>query len=105
MRHCPQYPAAGAGDIEQRQPVDREISSLSVPPKLTSALIARSRVIAKGRRIRDVDRLVATHGGVAGRWAKKSSPPLELDGEVCEVHWYEHHGIGRVEIKVKRCKR
>lgn len=78
---------------------------MPAPPTLTSELVARSRVIAKGRKIRDVDRLIATYGGRAARWTKKSSPPLEVDGEICELHWYEHHGIGRIEIKVKRCRR
>jgi hypothetical protein len=71
---------------------------------LTKHLIARSRVIAKGRRIRDVERLVAAYGGQSSRWVKKSSPPLEIQGERYEYHWYEHHGIGRFEIKLKRCK-
>lgn len=73
-------------------------------PSLTKDLIARSRVIAKGRRIHDVERLVERYGGVASGWVKKSSPPLQVDGERCEYHWYEHHGIGRFEVKVKRSK-
>jgi hypothetical protein len=40
-------------------------------------LCETTRVIAKGRRIRDVDRLVATYGGVASKWVKKSSPHVE----------------------------
>jgi len=32
-------------------------------------------------------------------WTKKSSPPVEHDGILYEYHWYEHHGIGRFEIK------
>lgn len=35
-------------------------------------------------------------------WTKKSSPTVEFDGEVYEYHWYEHHGIGRFEIKKKK---
>ena len=31
--------------------------------KLTPHMLAQSRVIAKGKRIRDVQRLVATYGG------------------------------------------
>jgi hypothetical protein len=31
--------------------------------KLTPRMLAQSRVIAKGNRIRDVQRLVATYGG------------------------------------------
>lgn len=65
-------------------------------------MIAQSRVIAKGNRIRDVQRLVDTYGGRTSKWAKKSSPPFKIGNELYEYHWYEHHGIGRVEIKRKR---
>jgi hypothetical protein len=71
-------------------------------PELTRELIARSRVIAKGRGIRDLDRLVRKHGGKPSMWTKKSSPPVEMGGNVYEYHWYEHHGIGRFEVKIKK---
>jgi hypothetical protein len=70
-------------------------------PDLTVGMVTASRIIARGRRIRDVARLVATYGGRASRWVKKSSPPFDLDGQLYEYHWYEHPGIGRVEIKRK----
>ncbi len=59
-------------------------------------------MIAKGRRIRDLNRLIHEYGGKPSGWSKKSSPPVELGGEVYEYHWYEHHGIGRFEIKLKK---
>jgi len=62
-------------------------------------MIAQSRVIAKGKRIRDVRRLVATYGGKASRWVKKSSSRFEMGVHQYEYHWYEHPGIGRVELK------
>jgi len=62
-------------------------------------MLAQSRVIAKGNRIRDVQRLVNTYGGRAAKWVKKSSPRFEIASEVYEYHWYEHSGIGRVEVK------
>lgn len=65
-------------------------------------MLAQSRIIAKGRRIRDVARLVARYGGRSSKWAKKSSPQFELSGERFEYHWYEHIGIGKVELKRKR---
>lgn len=71
---------------------------------LTKDLLSRSRVIAKGHRIRDVARLVETYGGRASHWVKKSSPRFEVESEVFEYHWYEHRGIGRFEVKLKRCK-
>jgi hypothetical protein len=73
-------------------------------PELTKELIARSRVIAKGRGIRDLKRLVQDYGGKPAAWVKKSSPPVEMGGEVYEYHWYEHHGIGRFEIKLKKVR-
>jgi hypothetical protein len=62
-------------------------------------------VIAKGRGIRDVSRLVRQYGGRAARWVKKSSPEFEKSGEFFEYHWYEHPGIGKVELKEKRINR
>ncbi|MCC7019090.1 MAG: hypothetical protein IT332_05015 [Ardenticatenales bacterium] len=64
-------------------------------------MTATSRVIARGRRIRDAQRLVATYGGQVSRWVKKSSPQFDENGRTFEFHWYEHPGIGRVEIKRK----
>jgi len=71
-------------------------------PRLTPRIISQSRVIAKGRRIRDVERLVARYGGRVSRWVKKSSPSFEEGDFRYEYHWYEHPGIGRVELKQKQ---
>lgn len=68
--------------------------------QLTADLISSSRVIAKGERIRDVQRLVAKYGGRRSKWTKESSPPFEVEGAACEFHWYECHGVGRFEIKL-----
>lgn len=67
-------------------------------------MISKSRVIAKGGRIRDLKRLLDNYGGVVSQWVKKSSPPFQIDGDLYEYHWYEHHGIGRFEIKLKKVK-
>jgi hypothetical protein len=60
--------------------------------------------IAVGNEIRDRDRLERTYG--KGRWRKrKGNARIRLDdGSVCmaELHWYEAHGIGRKEFKIKR---
>ncbi len=69
------------------------------PINLTRTVIAQSRMIAKGRGIRDVNRLVKEYGGKQARWIKKSSAVVTIDGRPCEIHWYECHGIGRVEAK------
>jgi hypothetical protein len=65
-------------------------------------MISQSRVIAKGNRIRDIQRLVKTYGGRKSKWVKKSSPSFEIGSHQYEYHWYEHPDIGRVELKRKR---
>lgn len=59
---------------------------------------------AVGTAIRELPRLRRIYG--SGRWRKrKGFTQVRLDdGQVCraEVHWYEAHGIGRVEMKIKR---
>lgn len=65
-------------------------------------MLAQARIIAKGRRIRDLQRLVATYGGKPSKWVKKSSPEFEIAGQYYEYHWYEHPDIGRVELKQKQ---
>ena len=59
--------------------------------------------IAVGRAIRELPRLKKLYG--PGRWRKmKGVAAIRLDdGKVvrAEVHWYEAHGIGRQEMKVK----
>ena len=60
--------------------------------------------IAAGGSICDIARLRKLYG--EGRWRKlKGFAWVRLpDGIVCEaeVHWYEAHGVGKKEIKVKR---
>lgn len=60
--------------------------------------------IAVGRSIRELNRLQRTYG--KGRWRKlKGLATVRLpDDTICfaEVHWYEAHGIGKKDIKIKR---
>jgi hypothetical protein len=70
--------------------------------KLSAKTLSDSRVIAKGKSIRDVRRLVAQYGGRESQWVKKSSPQFEVAGVRFEYHWYEHHGVGRFETKQVR---
>ena len=72
------------------------------PLKLTRGMLSQSRVIAKGKHIREVNRLVAKYGGRTSKWVKKSSPQIDIAGKTIEYHWYEHSGIGRFEIKKVR---
>ena len=69
--------------------------------ELSKELLAQSRVIAKGKRIRDVQRLVDRYGGRVSKWTKKSTPVFQSEGTLYEYHWYEHYGIGRFETKLK----
>ena len=59
---------------------------------------------AVGNSIRELPRLRRIYG--SGRWReRKGIAQVRLaDGTVCkaEVHWYEAHGIGRKELKIKR---
>jgi len=65
--------------------------------------ISSVEIIAVGKNIREIRRLRRLHG--AGRWRKlKGVASVELeDGTVrlAELHWYEAHGIGRYEYKIK----
>jgi hypothetical protein len=66
--------------------------------------ITETEVIAIGSAIRNLGKLRKLYG--SGRWRKlKGQATVELpDGTVdlAEVHWYEAHGIGRRDMKVKR---
>jgi hypothetical protein len=66
--------------------------------------IENIEVIAVGHKIRDLAYLQKTYG--PGRWRKlKGSASVKLpNGAVrrVELHWYEAHGIGRKDIKIKR---
>ncbi len=59
---------------------------------------------ATGSSIREIGRLRKFYG--RGRWRKrKGIARVRLpDGSIrlAEVHWYEAHGIGRRELKIKR---
>lgn len=66
--------------------------------------IAQVETVAAGGSIREVRRLRKFYG--QGRWRKKKGVGqvrLE-DGTImtAELHWYEAHGIGRKELKIKR---
>lgn len=60
--------------------------------------------IAVGNRIREIRRLREMYGH--GRWRKLKGLAIVAfaDGKIwpVELHWYEAHGIGRRELKIKR---
>ena len=65
--------------------------------------ITRIELIASGSGVRDRARLRRQYG--QGRWRKlKGVARVRLvDGAIrlAEIHWYEAHGIGRREFKLK----
>ncbi len=65
--------------------------------------ITNVQTIATGKGIRELRRLSKVYG--PGRWRKrKGLTRIRLsDGTLCraEVHWYEAHGIGAKEYKIK----
>lgn len=67
--------------------------------------IRKVQDIARGVGIRDVARLRRRYGGSTGSWRKrKGIASIQLlDGTIwlAELHWYEAHGIGKKETKIK----
>jgi hypothetical protein len=74
------------------------------PPLEVIGNITDEETIAIGGKIRELERLRKIYG--QGRWRKmKGVVVVRLpDGTTssAEVHWYESHGIGRKEFKIKR---
>ena len=66
--------------------------------------IGNVEIIAVGNGIRDLRRLVESYGD--GRWRKlKGVANVRLrNGGIrrAELHWYEAHGIGKRDYKIKR---
>lgn len=60
--------------------------------------------VAVGNSIREIKRLRKVYG--KGRWRKlKGIAQIRMaDGTIltAELHWYEAHGIGKKEFKIKR---
>ena len=60
-------------------------------------------IIAVGTRIRERERLQKKYG--RGKWRKlKGIAQVQLANgmiRIAEIHWYEAHGIGKKEFKLK----
>lgn len=65
--------------------------------------LSNIETIATGKGIRERKRLVKQYG--PGKWRKrKGLARVQLaDGSIhlAELHWYEAHGLGRYEFKIK----
>ena len=69
--------------------------------------IRERETLATGRGVYIRRYLERTHG--RGRWRKmKGFATVRLaDGTICEaeIHWFEAHGVGRKDFKIKRVLR
>ncbi|MDP9267345.1 MAG: hypothetical protein M3P27_03350 [Acidobacteriota bacterium] len=69
--------------------------------------ISNIEIIARGVGVRSRMQLRKLYG--PGRWRKlKGTATIEYgDGTICvaELHWYEAHGFGKRNVKVKRTVR
>jgi len=66
--------------------------------------ISDIETVAAGKGIRERGRLRKLYGGTRWRKLKGTAVVKLADGTMCnaEVHWYEAHGIGAREFKIKR---
>jgi len=66
--------------------------------------IADIEVMAVGGSIREIARLRKFYG--KGRWRKLKGVAIvrlpDNSLRKAEIHWYEAHGIGKKEVKIKR---
>jgi hypothetical protein len=66
--------------------------------------IRHVETIASGSGVRDLPRLRKMHG--EGRWRKlKGVATVRLPSgrlRLAEIHWYEAHGVGKRDFKIKR---
>jgi len=66
--------------------------------------ITNVQTIAAGRRIRQLARLRRLYG--PGRWRKMKGEAVvrlaQRDLRRVELHWYEAHGVGRRNMKIKQ---
>jgi hypothetical protein len=79
-----------------------------MPPEIeVISSITEIKTIAIGRSIREIERLRKKYG--KGRWRKlKGIATVRLPDNTtafAEIHWYEAHGIGKKDFKVKRILR
>ena len=66
--------------------------------------ISGSETFAEGSGIRELRRLLDAYSGKNWRKRKGLATIRFVDtGLICraEIHWYEAHGVGKVELKIK----
>jgi hypothetical protein len=65
--------------------------------------ISDIETIARGKGIQEIERLRRWYGGKRWRKCKGVARICLGDGSIrqAEIHWYEAHGVGRREFKIK----
>jgi len=69
--------------------------------------ITDTETIKRGHGIRILPLLLKKYGGKPASWRKKKGRAIVRQFGVlfeAELHWYEAHGIGKVNIKIKHKK-
>lgn len=66
--------------------------------------ISNLETIASGTAIRERRRLKRVYGGQRWKKRKGNATVRLMDGTIlyAELHWYEAHGIGAKEFKIKK---
>ena len=66
--------------------------------------ITNTELIASGKAIRERKRLWKAYGKARWRKLKGTADVQFMNGTIrhAEIHWYEAHGIGAKEYKIKR---
>jgi hypothetical protein len=66
--------------------------------------IQSTETIASGRSIRELRRLNRVYGKTSWRKRKGVAKIKLRDGtvKIAELHWYEGHGKGKKELKIKK---
>ena len=80
------------------------IGRVDLPPFEIIGPIKEVEIIAAGRGVKIRRQLRREYGG--GRWRKMKGVALirEHNGDIyeAEIHWFEAHGVGRRDWKIKR---
>ena len=66
--------------------------------------LSNTETFAQGSGIRELGRLIETYGGKNWRKCKGfGTVRFVASGETitAELHWYEGHGVGKIEMKIK----
>jgi CRISPR/Cas system CSM-associated protein Csm3 (group 7 of RAMP superfamily) len=65
--------------------------------------LTNQETFAEGSKIRELHRLIDSYGGKNWKKRKGFGFVRFSSGEIvqAELHWYDAHGIGKLELKIK----